>query len=234
MRRKIVLDVLDVLIRRVREIGDGKNDHHLERTLHQFICPMKVRGDDPSKIERSAHDLWVIDERLTFAKYFSSDEPFLKLVEGSVSAERMDLFVFDRLHGLGLGSEEPLRRVMLVEFKKPGRKEYDERYSPMNRISRHASQLKAGSIENFKNERVRVTDDCVFYCYVIADIVGNLELHTSGWRTTANGRGRIIDLSGKHRGMIEIIEWRDLLTDARMRNLAFVHAAGAKFKDYNV
>ena len=146
----------------------------------------------------------------------------------------MDLFVFDRLHGLGLGSEEPLRRVMLVEFKKPGRKEYDERYSPMNQISRHASQLKAGSIENFKNERVRVTDDCVFYCYVIADIVGNLELHTSGWRTTANGRGRIIDLSGKHRGMIEIIEWRDLLTDARMRNLAFVHAAGAKFEDYNV
>ena len=31
---------------------------------------MKVRGDDPSKIERSAHGLWVIDERLTFAKYF--------------------------------------------------------------------------------------------------------------------------------------------------------------------
>jgi hypothetical protein len=233
LRRKIVLEVLDVLIRRIREINNKESDHHLEQTLHQFICPMKVRGDDSAKIERSAHDLWVIDERLTFAKYFASDVPFSQIVKDSKSAERMDLFVFDRLHGLGLGSEEPLRRVMLVEFKKPGRTDYDERYSPMNQISRYASQLKNGTIENFKNERVRVADDCVFYCYVVADIVGSLEMHTSGWRTTANGRGRIMDLSGKHRGIIEIIEWKDLLSDARMRNLAFIQAAGAKFEDYD-
>jgi hypothetical protein len=95
-----------------------------------------------------------------------------------------------------------------------------------------ASQLKAGNIENFKNERVRVTGDCVFYCYVIADIVGSPDVHTSGWRTTANGQGRIMELSVKHRGIIEIIEWKDLLDDVRMRNLAFVNAAGARFDDY--
>ena len=72
LRRKIVLDVLDVLIRRVRETESGRDDHHLESTLHQFICPMKLRGDDPSRIERSDHDLWIIDERLVFAKYFAS------------------------------------------------------------------------------------------------------------------------------------------------------------------
>jgi hypothetical protein len=69
LRRKIVLDVLDVLIRRVRETESGRDDHHLGSTLHQFICPMKLRGDDPSRIERSDHDLWIIDERLVFAKY---------------------------------------------------------------------------------------------------------------------------------------------------------------------
>src|SRR5262249_7943712 len=66
MRRKAVLDVMEVLIRRIREREDGSQDFHLEETLHQFICPMKLRGDDPSKVERSDHDLWVIDERLTF------------------------------------------------------------------------------------------------------------------------------------------------------------------------
>lgn len=189
---------------------------------------MRVRGDDPGKVERSDHDLWVIDERLTFSKYFSSDLPFDKIIEESKSKERMDLLVFDRLHGLGIDSDEPLRRVMLVEFKKPGRKDYDERYSPMNQISRYISELKTGNTEDYKRERIRIADDCIFYCYVIADIVGNLEVHTSGWRTTSNGRGRMIELGGRHRGMIEIVEWKDLITDAKLRNHAFIDAAGVR------
>ena len=120
----------------------------------------------------------------------------------------MDVFIFDRLHGLGLDSDEPLQRVMLVEFKKPGRKEYDERYSPLNQISRYITELNSNTTEDYKRERIRIAGDCVFYCYVVADIVGNLEMHTSSWRTTSNGRGRNYDLSGKHRGMIEIIEWK--------------------------
>ena len=148
---------------------------------------MQLRGDDPTKVERSAHDLWVIDERLAFAKYFASDVPTEEIIRESESADRVDVLIFDRLHGLGFDSDEPLRRVMLVEFKKPGRKNYDERYSPMNQISKYISLLKGGQVEDFRNERIRIAEDCVFYCYVVADIVGNLEIHTSGWRTTSNG-----------------------------------------------
>ena len=228
LRRKMVLSVLEVLIRRIRERNDAEDEHHLESTLHQFNCPMRLRGDDPRRIERSDHDLWVIDERLTFAMYFASDMPFNKLIDKSKSKERMDVFIFDRLHGLGLDSDEPLQRVMLVEFKRPGRTEYDERYSPLNQISRYITELKTNTTENYKRERIRVADDCVFYCYVVADIIGNLEMHTSSWRTTSNGRGRIYDLSGKHRGMIEIIEWKDLISDAKLRNHAFISAAGIR------
>ena len=228
LRRKMVLSVLEVLIRRICERNDAEDEHHLESTLHQFICPMRLRGDDPERIERSDHDLWVIDERLTFAMYFASDLPFHKLIDESKSKERMDVFIFDRLHGLGLDSDEPLQRVMLVEFKRPGRTEYDERYSPLNQISRYITELKTNTTEDYKRERIRVADDCVFYCYVVADIVGNLEMHTSSWRTTSNGRGRMYDLSGKHRGMIEIIEWKDLISDAKLRNHAFISAAGIR------
>jgi hypothetical protein len=107
LRRKMVLDVMEVLIRRVREqvVPEGKDpkpdNFHLEETLHQFICPMKVRGDDPNKIESADHDLWVIDERLALARYFASDVPFTQLIEDSKNTERPDLLIFDRLHGLG-------------------------------------------------------------------------------------------------------------------------------------
>jgi hypothetical protein len=226
LRRKMVLDVLEVLIRRVRERESGPDDHHLESTLHQFICPMKVRGDDPDKIEGTDHDLWIIDERLALSRYFASDVPFSQIVTESKNIERPDLFIFDHLHSLGFDGDEPLRRVMLVEFKKPGRKDYDERYTPMTQVSKYLSELVGGKVENYNRERVRIAEDCIFYCYVVADIVGALDVHTSSWRTTSNGRGRWIELSGKYRGSIEVIEWKDLLTDARARNQGFIQAAG--------
>lgn len=229
LRRKTVLDVMEVLLRRIRERENGTQDFQLEQTLHQFICPMKLRGDDPSKIEQSDHDLWIIDERLTFQKYFASDVPFTKILQEEDSAKRPDLLIYDRLYGLGAEGEDPLTKVMLVEFKHPGRRDYEERYSPMNQISEYITKLKAGQIEDFNNSRVRIAEDCVFYCYVVADIVGKLEIHTNGWRTTANGRGRIQELGGKFRGIVEVIEWKDLLADARLRNHAFLNAAGLRF-----
>lgn len=230
LRRKTVLDVMEGLTRRIRQRENGSQDFHLEETLHQFICPMKLRGDDPAKVERSDHDLWIIDERLTFTKYFASDVPFTQIIDGETSTKRPDLLIYDRLYGLGAEGEDPLKRVMLVEFKHPGRKDYDERYSPMSQISEYITRLQKGEILDFRGARVRVADDCIFYCYVVADIVGKLEIHTNGWRTTSNGRGRIQELSGKFRGIIEVIEWADLLGDARLRNHAFVSAAGLRYE----
>lgn len=66
-----------------------------------------------------------------------------------------------------------------------------------------------------------------------AERSGNrVALHTSAWRTTANGRGRIHELQGKFRGIIEIIEWSDLIGDARLRNHAFLHAAGLGYDQH--
>lgn len=232
LRRKTVLDVMEVLIRKIRERGNGSQDFQLEETLHQFLCPMKLRGTDPARIESSDHDLWIIDERLTFTRYFASDVPLTQLLEGQGSTLRPDLLIYDQLHGLGAEGENPLTRVMLVEFKQPGRRDYDERYTPQSQIMEYVNKLRDGDIFDYRGGRVRVANDCVFYCYVVADIVGKLKIHTSGWRTTANGRGRIQELSGELRGMIEVIEWADLINDARLRNHAFVHAAGLRYESH--
>ena len=225
LRRKLVLDVMDRLISRVRAVAESEDAYHLEETLHQFICPMRVRGDDPARLEQSDHDLWVVDERLTFAKYFASDLPVSQLVTGATSTERPDVLIWDRLHGLGMDGDEPLKRVLLIEFKKPGRRDYDERYSPMNQVSRYLTQLVNGEVEGLNRQRVRLASDCVFYCYVVADIVGALDIHTSAWKTTADGRGGWTELSCKFRGSIEIIEWADFINDARARNAAYIQLA---------
>ncbi len=44
MRRKMVLDVLSVLINRLRQTEAGKDDYQLESTLHQFRLPTMICG----------------------------------------------------------------------------------------------------------------------------------------------------------------------------------------------
>jgi hypothetical protein len=240
VRRKLALELLDKLIRRIRAREDQDDDYHLERTLHSFIVPMSVRGDNAAELKSRAHDLWIIDERLAFTRAFSSDKRLDAVMAEGGSGERPDLLVWDLAYGLGSTDPadpdvvevvEPLRTVMVVEFKKPGRKIYRKAEDQIEQqITKYLAQMKGGEIETFDRARVRVASDCVYYCYVVADIVGDLEQQLSSWETTSNGRGRIRSLRGQYSGQIEVIQWQDLVNDAWMRNRATLHAAGLNRK----
>ncbi|QQO13352.1 hypothetical protein JJB99_28710 [Bradyrhizobium diazoefficiens] len=118
-------------------------------------------------------------------------------------------------------------RLMIVEFKKPGRTSYPAAEDQLeNQITKYLAQLQGGEIESFDRTRVRVAHDCIFHCYVVADIVGDLKQQLSNWETTANGQGRIRPLKNQYRGSIEVIQWQDLVNDAWMRNNATLRAAG--------
>jgi hypothetical protein len=238
VRRKLVLELLEKLITRIRDRGDKEEDYHLESTLHSFIVPMRVNGQDPNRVESTAHDLWIVDERLAFTRSFSSDQRLAQSLANSDSEKRPDLLVWNLAHGLGLVDSNdddavvdvsaPLRKVMIVEFKRPGRRNYGKVEDQVEQqITKYLKQLKAGEIESFSRQRVRVAKDCVFHVYVVADIVGELEDQLAGWTTTANGEGRIRSLDNDFKGStIEIIQWQDLVNDAWSRNEATIRAAG--------
>jgi hypothetical protein len=67
MRRKAVLDLFDNL----RAFEDQEAEvAHKEAALHSLICPM---GSDSTKMDFEDHNLWMVDDRLAFFAYFSSD-----------------------------------------------------------------------------------------------------------------------------------------------------------------
>ncbi|WGD29588.1 hypothetical protein AncyloWKF20_17725 [Ancylobacter sp. WKF20] len=236
VRRKLALEMLDKLIRRIRMRSGREDDHHLERTLHAFICPMGIMGDNVSELKSRAHDLWVVDERLAFTRAFSSDKRLDAVLAEGGSSDRPDLLVWNLAYGLGVTAaenpevvdvSEPLRSMMVVEFKKPGRTVYAKAEDNIEQqITRYLAQLKGGEIETFDRAKVRVAEDCIFHCYVVADIRGDLDQQLSSWATTANGQGRVRPLNNAYRGQIEVIQWQDLINDAWMRNRATLTAAG--------
>jgi hypothetical protein len=72
----------------------------------------------------------------------------------------------------------------------------------------------------------------VFYCFIVADIIGKLDEWTYSWQPTADGRGRIYLPKSGFLGSIELMGWDTLITDARARNKAFFDRAGITGKSF--
>lgn len=231
IRRKAVLDLLELLVQKVRtDVTDSA--YQREDVLHTFICPMQVNNlaKGGKEIAPSSHDLWVLDERLTFAQYFSSDVPFSELSKAYESTERPDLIIFNRIHGLRQSPESP--KVLLVEFKRPGRATYNDDENPQLQIERYIKRLLSGVELDLRGRPIRINQDTVFYCYIVADRLGKLEDWTFSWSKTADGRGRIYQPRNGFNGSIELLEWDALIKDARERNVAFFDSAGISGESY--
>lgn len=231
VRRKVVLDFLEILLEKVRTT-ERDSSYQREDVLHSFICPMRVRtvGTDLKVEPAASHDLWIIDERLTFAQYFSSDVPFDALAEASQSTERSDLLIFDQVHGLRQ-TDQP-SKVLLVEFKRPGRTDYDENENPQMQVERYVRELLSNGLNDVKGRPIRLGPETVFNCFIVADIVGKLDNWTFSWPRTASGKGRFFQPQHGFRGSIELIGWDDLLADAKLRNIAFFEKAGISGKSF--
>lgn len=232
VRRKVVLDFIEILLEKVRD-DTRDSSYQREDILHSFICPLRVNTieDGTKKVESaSSHDLWIIDERLTFAQYFSSDVEFSTMSQAIESDERPDVLIFDYVHGLRQ-TEEP-SKVLLVEFKRPGRTSYADNENPQTQVERYVRQLQGGGLNDVKGRPIKLDDRTVFHCFIVADIVGKLDEWTYSWQRTADGRGRLYQPQSGFRGSIELIGWDALLGDARARNQAFFDRAGISGKSY--
>lgn|GEM_PF-545613 len=235
-RRRVVLDLMDRLIRRLRQSPD-REKNHVENTLHTLLVPMRVNASNPQEEECAAHDLWLVDERLAFASGFSSDKRLAAVLKDSESDLRPDVLLWDVLFGLGPvgqqgGTEdvedtEPLSTVFLVELKHPGRENYTPEERIEDQIRRYVAEIKGARIEGFGRRKIRVSDDCQFHCLVVADFHGRLADEVSGWDYVHNRRGRERRLGGDHSNVIiQAVEWDYVLSTSRQANKALLDAAG--------
>ena len=232
VRRKVVIDFLERLLEKVRD--DARDSaYQTEDILHSFICPLRISTSEigQKKVEpATSHDLWIIDERLTFAQYFSSDVEFRKLSEDTESSERPDVLIFDYVHGLR--ATDGASKVLLVEFKRPGRTSYNDDENPQLQVERYVRRLQSGVLLDVRGRPIRLDNSTIFYCFIVADIVGKLNDWTFSWQRTVEGNGRIYRPNDEFRGSIELIGWDDLLADARARNKAFFDKVGISGKSF--
>jgi len=209
------------LFKRSLELNPDRS-YSSEGTVHDIIFPRK---SDSETTSFKNHNLWIVDERLNFTEYISSDLP----LNGPNSA-RPDLLVYDR-RVLFRGDNESSNPVTIFEFKKPQRDDFvnpSSKEDPVQQIVRYVNKIREGDFKTPEGRAILVAENTPFYGYVVCDLTKKVKK----WLDTEKDFKPMPDHQGWFRWYgninlyIEVLSWDKVLKDANMRNKIFFHKLG--------
>lgn len=214
VHRRAVLEVADAM-RRLDDTGSMNP----EDALHGLIFP---RNTDSTQKQYYQHNLWLLDERLSFVSYISSDRT-LHGGRRSVGDKIIDISFYDEVY---IASGKGTSAVLLVEFKRPGRDDYRFGKSGSDPI-----QQVADTVEHIRDRKSFITKDGAtidvpestpITAYIIADLepslrnVANYYDFQPSWDSKS-----LFNYHKRFNFYTEIFGYNKLLEDAKKRNSPF-------------
>ena len=220
VHRKATLSFLDSR----RELQDS-GKYLFEEAVHKVIFPLKRTSDDvpPDKM-----NLWIIDERLSYHYYLASDKAFAQMkdaVEIS-SRDRPDIIIFNNPAAF-VDSAAPFHSIVLIEFKRPARNDYDNVENPITQIYDYVRSIKKGRTLDRRGKPITVSEATPYYAHVICDITTTLRDHAenAGLTQTPDSNG-YFGYNVKLGVYVEIISFDKLIDDAKRRNAVLFEQLG--------
>lgn len=201
---------------------DETGIYESEGVVHDIIFPRKGDTDTTSFED---HNLWIIDERLNFVNYVSSDVP----LNGNKS-ERPDLLAYDK-RILFRGDNEPSNPVTIFEFKRPQRDDFvnpSSKEDPVQQIVRYVNSIRDGQYKTPEGRKMFVAENTPFYGYVVCDLTPKVET----WLELEKNFKPMPDRMGWFQWLeninlyIEVVSWDKVFKDAKMRNQIFFQKLG--------
>ena len=212
--------VLALFKRSLELTSDGS--YPSEGAVHDVIFPTKT---DNSEISYESHNLWILDERLTFTTYLASDIPL-----NGGNTQRPDIIAFDRPVAFRTENEAS-NPVTIFEFKRPGRDDFanpSSKEDPIEQVVRYVNALRVGKYRTPKGREISIGTTTPFYGYVVCDLTSKVQqwLHDAkDFKPRPDGLG-YFSWRGNINLYIEVLSWSKLLKDAEVRNRAFFHKLG--------
>lgn len=209
VHRRIILN----LFKRGLEIkDDGK--FNLEKYIHQLIYPMRRTSDD---LPYENHNLWLIDEKLSFCQYISSDKPF----DNSPREERTDLLFLDNpvVVAESCNTGTVYDSIVIFELKRPMRDDYTFDDNPIMQLQNYAARILSGEVKDSKHRPIRANNSTQFYLYALCDITPSLEkvLKIMNFRRTPDELGAFF-YNDEYHSYIEVISYDKIRYDSEKRN----------------
>ncbi len=191
---------------------DGK--FNLEKYMHQLIYPMRATSDD---MPYENHNLWLIDEKLSFCQFISSDKPF----DNAQGEDRADLLVLDSPVVVAESKNTGLAydAITIFELKRPMRDDYDMEDNPVTQLQDYAQKIKDDKAKDSRHRPIHASDTTKFYLYAICDITPSLSrvLNRMSFTRTPDNLGAYFYNNELH-AYIEILSYDKIRNDSEKRN----------------
>ena len=213
--------VLDIFNKSLSWNEDKKYDS--EGEVHDIIFP---RRKDTDTIDFEDHNLWILDERLNFTNFVSSDQP----LDGAKGG-RPDILTYDNPVAFR-GENDPSNPITIFEFKRPGRDDFANASSnedPIQQIIRYAKRLKQGKFKTPEGRQIKLAETTPFYGYVVCSLDSE---KVREWLAIDKDFQVMPDNEGYFKWLgnlslyIEVLSWDKVLGDAKMRNAIFFKKLG--------
>lgn len=212
--------VLDLFSKSLEIDSDGK--YKSEGDVHDIIMRRKKDSED---LDYESHSLWMLDERLNFSSYVSSDKPLNK-----PAGDRTDITIYNRRVAFR-GENEASNPITIFEFKKPQRDNFADPSSkedPVQQIVRYVNQIREGKFKTPTGRDIIVNSTTPFYGYVVCDLTPKVRKwleFEKDFTPMPDGLGWF-RWFGNNSLYMEVLSWTKLLRDAEMRNKIFFNKLG--------
>ncbi len=158
--------IIEFLQKQLALLDGGK--YPREERIHSIVFP---RGRSSDDLLFDDHNLWLIDERLAFHVFLSSDQSIKQAQPlKSKSKKEPDILVFGKAVAFSESLDVPFSSVTIIEFKKPQRKEYTENENPFVQVCKYIDEIRKGKALTSDGRPIPISPSLRFYCYIICDI----------------------------------------------------------------
>lgn len=210
LHRKHILDLLELHLKK------KDSQYSTEEVIHNLIFPLRKTSDEISLDE---HNLWVIDDKLSFHDYLASDKTFKSIERTeSKSTKETDLLIFNKPHLLS-DDEKPYSSIVIVEFKRPMRKDYSDTENPINQVTSYAREIINNKALDKDGRQFDIKDKTPIYAYIVCDLTPNMRKFAEDYNfTILPDNDGYFNFNRNHSLYIEIISFDKLLRDSKKRN----------------
>lgn len=216
---------LDFLRHRLGVQEDGK--YHLEDAIHEVVFPLRATSNDvpPERL-----NLWILDESLAYHHYLASDLPLRKAEPiQSDSMKEPDLLIFN--HPFAFAEEDAPRygSVVIVEFKRPLRNDYDDDKNPIEQVLEYVDLLRSGKAKDRRGRLVKFPNSMPIHALIVCDFTEKLKKQAKirDFRPTADEQ-RLYLFHKEYGAFIEIMSFEAMMDLAERRNRILFDKLGLK------
>ncbi len=207
--RKIIISLLEYGIRKT-----DSDKFNKESYIHNLIYPMRTTSDE---INYENHNLWLIDEKLAYCSFISSDIPF----NNDSKEERTDILILDNPVVVSDDDNDggEFDTIVLFELKRPMRDDYSTSENPVTQLYEYVEKIKAGKSKDKYGRPIKVGKGTKFFLYAVCDITPSLEktIRFNSFKHTPDNMGYYL-FNDTYNAYVEILSFSKIIKDSKKRN----------------